>query len=159
MKKETVRKHVRRLNSFGNLSYDVVEVKHIECSMNEFIDMLNAKNSEIVAVKRNEFTEHFFKFEEGRYLIFNLEFGIEKGYYADSLLNENLVSSVITVRDSDIRDDLQDYRIKKGLTIQALADLLGTKKVTTEKWLLKERYPSARNRKKIEDIIYGELEK
>lgn len=159
MKKETIRRPVGRLNSFGDLRYEAVEVKRIECNMNEFIDMLNAKNSEIVAVKRNEYTEHFFKLE-ARYLIFNLEFGIEKGYYADSLLNENLVSSVITVRDRDIRDDLHDYRIKKGLTIQALADLLGVKKVTTEKWLLKERYPSAINVKKIEDVIYGEeLEK
>lgn len=152
MKKEIRKKQIIRRNVFENVRYELAEVTHIECTTEEFVKMLNAKKYEIVAVERNQYSEQYFKLDS-KYLIFNPEFGIENANYADSLMNENLVEVIIRINDRDIRDDLQDFRIEKNITIQALSEMLEVPKVTVEKWLLKERVPSAVNNTKIEALI------
>ena len=154
MKKEIQKKQVVKRNVFGNIRYESADVTHIECSTEEFVKMLNAKKYEIIALERNQYSEQYFKLDS-KYLIFNSEFGIDNGNYADSLINENLVEIIVKINDRDIRDDLQDFRVEKGITIQALSELLEVPKVTVEKWLLKERVPSDANIKKIDDLIYG----
>lgn len=89
MKKETRTKTVVSQNVFGNVRYEFIEVTHIKCSTQEFTEMLNAREYEIVAVERNEFSEKYFKLDS-RYLIFNVQFGIESATYADSLVKENV---------------------------------------------------------------------
>lgn len=62
----------------------------------EFEELLQKKDFKIVALKNNALSQKYFE-DDSKYLIFNIQFGIEKGHFANNLLMENLVDEIIII--------------------------------------------------------------
>lgn len=63
----------------------------------EFEEILSKKEFRIIALKNNELSQKFFKDKDSKFMIFNLEFGIERSSYANSLVKEDLVDEIIII--------------------------------------------------------------
>jgi len=64
----------------------------------EFEEMLEKREYKIVALKNNSQSEKYFNDMNSRYLIFNLKYGLEKGYFTNILVNEDLVDEIIIIQ-------------------------------------------------------------
>lgn len=63
----------------------------------EFEEMMEKGDYKIVALKNNELSKKYFD-DDSKYLIFNIQFGLEKGYYTNSLRNECLVDEILIIQ-------------------------------------------------------------
>ena len=67
-------------------------------SVEEFEEMMKKGDYKIVALKNNTLSQKYFNDEHSKFLIFNIQHGMEKGYYTESLRNECLVDEILIIQ-------------------------------------------------------------
>lgn len=93
-----MKRRITRVDVFGNRSYEFIDVpRERYVGVKDFKKMLKKKDFKIVALKRNKLSEKFFDDKDSKFLIFNSKYGMKKGYYTDSLRNENLVDEIVVI--------------------------------------------------------------
>lgn len=93
-----MKRTITRVNVFGNRSYEFVDMpRERYLGVKDFKKMLKKKDFKIVALKNNKYSKKYFDDKDSRFLVFNTKYGMKKGYYTDSLRNENLVDEIITI--------------------------------------------------------------
>lgn len=100
---KTVKKEisVTDKNIFNDIHYKNYEVNQITCSKNEFVEMLNNKEYNIVNVIRNKDSEFLFKSwdNEAKYAILNTAFGLDNISYADHLDRNDSTNDVVIIEN------------------------------------------------------------
>lgn len=63
----------------------------------EFEELLSKKDFKIVALKNNALSQKYFE-DDSRFLIFNTQYGMEKGYFTNNLTKENIVDEIVIIK-------------------------------------------------------------